>query len=93
MSANFVIYLIGYIIAIIGVAYALSTAGVGQAWIVAAALILIGLGIVYAMSRSQRDATSNDIGTAERDRAVADRERAERTEHTITETHSPRDRM
>ena len=58
MSGNFVVYLIGYIIAIVGVAYALSAAGVGQEWIIAAALILIGLGIVYALSRSQRDTHS-----------------------------------
>lgn len=55
MSGNFVVYLIGYIIAIVGVAYALSAAGIGQQWIIAAVLILIGLGIVYALSRSQHD--------------------------------------
>lgn len=58
MAGNFVVYLIGYIIAIIGVGYLLTAAGVGQEWIIAAVLILIGLGIVYAMSRSQRDAAS-----------------------------------
>lgn len=55
MSGNFIIYLIGYIIAIIGVGYGLSAAGIGQEWIIAAVLVLIGLGIVYALSRSQRD--------------------------------------
>lgn len=55
MSGNFVIYLIGYIIVVIGVAYGMSAAGLGSQWIVPAVLILIGLGIVYALSRSQRD--------------------------------------
>lgn len=93
MSANFVVYLIGYIIAIIGVAYALSAAGVGQEWIIAAALIMIGLGIVYALSRSQRDTSSRDVGAAERERASADRERAERPSQTSTHTESTRDRL
>ena len=39
------IWIIPAVIAIVGVAYALSAAGVGQEWIIAAALILIGLGI------------------------------------------------
>lgn len=55
MSGNFIVYLIGYIIAIIGVAYGLSAAGLGQQWIIAVVLIMAGLGIVYALSRSQRD--------------------------------------
>lgn len=55
MSTNFIGYLIGYIIAIVGVGYALNAAGVGQEWIIAAVLIMIGLGIVYALTRSERD--------------------------------------
>jgi len=55
MSGSFVVYLIGYIIAIIGVGYGLHAAGVGQEWIIAAVLVLIGLGIVYALQRSQGD--------------------------------------
>jgi hypothetical protein len=47
--------LIGYAIAIVGVGYGLSAAGLGQEWILAIVLVMIGLGIVYAMSRSQRD--------------------------------------
>ncbi len=56
MAGNFIVYLIGYIIAIIGVGFLLLAAGVGQQWILAAVLILIGLGVVFALSRSQRDA-------------------------------------
>lgn len=60
MSGNFIIYLIGYIIAIIGVAYGLSAAGLAQEWIIAVVLIMAGLGIVYALSRSQRDAATKE---------------------------------
>jgi hypothetical protein len=64
MSGNFIIYLIGYIIAIIGVAYGLSAAGLGQQWIIAVVLIMAGLGIVYALSRSQRDVATKEKGTS-----------------------------
>jgi hypothetical protein len=55
MTWNFVGYLIGYIIAIVGVGYGMYAAGLGEEWIIAVVLVLIGLGIVYALSRSQRD--------------------------------------
>ncbi len=55
MSGNFIGYLIGYIIVVAGVGYGLSLAGVPSEWIIAVVLVLIGLGIVYALSRSNRD--------------------------------------
>lgn len=55
MTGNFIVYLIGYVIAIVGVGYGLSAAGLGDQWIIAVVLVMIGLGIVYALSRSQRD--------------------------------------
>ena len=63
MSGNFIVYLIGYIVAIIGVAYGLSAAGLGQQWIIAVVLIMVGLGIVYALSRSQRDTATKPEAT------------------------------
>lgn len=63
MSGSFVVYLIGYVIAIIGVGYGLYAAGLGQEWIIAVVLVLIGLGIVYALSRSERDRPAG-TGTA-----------------------------
>lgn len=65
MSGNFIVYLIGYIIAIIGLAYGLSAAGLGQEWIIAVVLIMAGLGIVYALSRSQRDAATSSGRSSE----------------------------
>lgn len=55
MSGSFIGYLIGYIIAIIGVGYAMNAAGIGRQWITAVVLVMVGLGIVYALSRSQRE--------------------------------------
>ncbi len=72
MSGSFIVYLIGYIIAIIGVGYGLYAAGVQEEWIISAVLVLVGLGIVYALSRSQRDRASRDART--RDTAPAHRD-------------------
>jgi hypothetical protein len=75
MSGSFIVYLIGYIIAIIGVGYGLYAAGVPEEWIIATVLILIGLGIVYALSRSQRDGASRDVSRSAT--ASSSRERVE----------------
>ena len=74
MSGNFIGYLIGYIIAIIGVGYLLYAAGVGDQWIIAAVLIMIGLGIVYALSQANRD------------RVTTPRHRETTVEHVDTST-------
>lgn len=55
MNSSFAVYLIGYILIVAGVAYGLSAAGLGQQWIVIAVLILAGIGIIFAFSRSQSD--------------------------------------
>jgi hypothetical protein len=60
MATNFIGYLIGYLIAIIGVGFLMHAAGIGQQWIIATVLILIGLGVVYALSRSQSGTPNND---------------------------------
>lgn len=60
MAGNFIGYLIGYLIAIIGVGFLMHAAGIGQQWIIAAVLILIGLGVVWALSRSQTGTPNND---------------------------------
>ncbi len=60
MAGNFIVYLIGHIIAIIGVGFFLVAAGMDQQLILAAVLIPIGLGVVVALSHSQRDAASRE---------------------------------
>ena len=43
---TFAIYLIGFLIFTGGVAWALSTAGVSQQWVLIVSVILVGLGLV-----------------------------------------------
>lgn len=66
MSGTFFGYMIGYIIVTVGVGYALYAAGVSSEWITASVLILIGLGIVYAISRSQADKARSETRKSER---------------------------
>lgn len=50
MTGNFIVYLIGYIIVIVGVAYGMSAAGLGEKWILPVVLVMAGLGIIYALA-------------------------------------------
>jgi poly(A) polymerase Pap1 len=50
---SFVIYLIGFAIFIGGVAWALITAGVDSLYVIIASVILLGIGIMMAVSRTQ----------------------------------------
>ena len=52
--SSFGIYLIGFILIVAGVAYGLVLAGLPTAWVVVAAVILIGLGVVTGVSRTKR---------------------------------------
>jgi len=49
--SSFSIYLIGYIVFIIGLAAAAWLGGVPPVWIIVGAVMLIGLGIIMASSR------------------------------------------
>ena len=51
--SSFALYLIGSVILIGGVAWALITAGVPTLYVVIASIILIGYGIVRAVSRTR----------------------------------------
>ncbi len=52
--SSFGIYIIGFIILIIGVAFAMSQLGVSTAWIGIVSLILIGLGVMVGVSKTRR---------------------------------------
>ena len=80
MSGNFVVYLIGYLIAIAGIAYGMSAAGLGQEWIIAVVLVMVGLGIVYALSRSERDTETRRAS----ERAASERAGSERSGETAS---------
>ena len=52
--SSFSIYLIGYVIFIIGLAIAAHLLGAPPLWIMVGAIILIGLGILMGVSRTRR---------------------------------------
>ena len=58
--SSFMIYLIGFIILIGGVAYAAFMLGVALMWIGVGAVILMGIGIITAVGKTrQRDAPAS----------------------------------
>lgn len=52
--SNFAIYLVGFIILIIGLAIAASLLGVSTTWIAVGVIVMIGLGILMGVSRTKR---------------------------------------
>lgn len=50
---NFGIYLVGYLIVIGGVIYAMNLAHVPQHWIIAVAVILLGAGVLTGVQRTR----------------------------------------
>lgn len=53
---SFGLYIIGFVILIVGLAYAAMLAHVPQHWIVAGVVVLVGLGILTGVTRTrQRD--------------------------------------
>jgi hypothetical protein len=52
---KFSVYLIGYMIFVAGVAFALDTAGLSGRWTFISVLILLGIGIAMGATRTKRD--------------------------------------
>ena len=52
--SSFGIYVIGFIILIIGLALAASMLGISTTWILIGAVVLIGIGILTGVSRTKR---------------------------------------
>jgi hypothetical protein len=50
---SFTIYLIGFVVVIAGVAWGMSTAGVSTTWVMITSIILLGIGIVTAATRTR----------------------------------------
>jgi hydrogenase/urease accessory protein HupE len=50
---SFALYLVGFLVVIVGVAWGLSEIGVPSVWIAIACVILLGLGIVMGVSRTR----------------------------------------
>jgi hypothetical protein len=53
MSSSFGIYLVGFIILVIGLALGAHLAGVPSTWIVVGVICLIGIGILSAVKKTQ----------------------------------------
>jgi len=56
---NMIIYLIGTLFVVAGLAYGASRAGISQVWIITGALVLIGLGLMAGIVKTrQKDPAS-----------------------------------
>jgi NADH:ubiquinone oxidoreductase subunit 6 (subunit J) len=51
---NFVVYLIGTILVVAGLAYGASRLGVSQVWIIAGALVIIGIGVMGGIVKTRQ---------------------------------------
>ena len=56
---NMLVYLVGTLLVVSGLAYAAHRLGVDQAWIIAGALVIIGLGLMGGIVKTrQKDSAS-----------------------------------
>jgi NADH:ubiquinone oxidoreductase subunit 6 (subunit J) len=56
---NMIVYLIGTLLVVAGLAYGASRLGISQVWIVAGALVIVGLGLMAGIVRTrQKDPAS-----------------------------------
>jgi hypothetical protein len=51
---NFIVYLIGTLLVVAGLAYAASRAGIGSVWIIAASLVIIGIGLMGGIVKTRQ---------------------------------------
>lgn len=54
MSSSFGVYLLGFIVVTVGLAYAAHLAGVPTPWIIAGVIVLAGLGILKGVTKTTR---------------------------------------
>ena len=62
MSPSFAVYLIGFIILVIGLALGAHLAGVPTHWIAVGVICLIGIGILSAVKKTQAKAHPDSTG-------------------------------
>lgn len=56
---NFIVYLVGTLLVVAGLAYAASRLGVAPVWIIAGALVIIGIGLMGGIVKTrQKDPAS-----------------------------------
>ena len=51
---NFLVYLVGTILVIAGLAYGASRLGVSQVWIIAGALVILGIGLMGGIVKTRQ---------------------------------------
>ena len=51
---NFLVYLIGTLLVVAGLAYGANRAGIGQVWIIAGALVIIGMGLMGGITKTRQ---------------------------------------
>jgi NADH:ubiquinone oxidoreductase subunit 6 (subunit J) len=51
---NFVVYLIGTLLVVAGLAYGASRLGINQVWIIAGALVIIGIGFMGGIVKTRQ---------------------------------------
>ena len=56
---NFAIYVIGTLLVVAGLAYAASQLGVSQVWIIAGALVVLGLGVMGGIVKTRQKEPSS----------------------------------
>ena len=56
---NFLVYLIGTLLVVAGLAYGASRMGVSTVWIVAGALVIIGLGLMGGITKTRQKDPAN----------------------------------
>jgi hypothetical protein len=57
MSSSFAVYLVGFIVVTVGLAYGAHLAHVPDVWIGVGVIVLVGLGILKAVTNTQRKTT------------------------------------
>lgn len=71
--SNFVLYVLGYLIVIAGLAYGAFLLGVPPVWIGVGAVVLVGIGIVTGVSRTRaREIPPDEQGRTTRRYVVED---------------------
>jgi hypothetical protein len=69
-SSNFVIYLVGFLVVVGGLAWGATMAGVPPIWVGVGVIVLLGIGILSAVKRTQARSVpedSNDAGVRRMD--------------------------
>jgi NADH:ubiquinone oxidoreductase subunit 6 (subunit J) len=51
---NFIVYLIGTLLVVAGLAYGASRLGISQVWIIAGALVILGIGVMGGIVKTRQ---------------------------------------